>query len=148
LISPQDSQIDYLKNILREHDSFSFIKVTPTHLKALKGELSSEIIEKQKGALIIGGEDLQVEDIRFWLEAAPKASIFNEYGPTETTVGCSVFRVGKDSSLSSRSISIGRPISNTQIYILDDYMNPVPMGVVGEIYIGGAGLARGYLNRA
>ncbi|MCF8494378.1 MAG: amino acid adenylation domain-containing protein, partial [Rickettsiaceae bacterium] len=76
-------------------------------------------------------------------------SLFNEYGPTEASVWSSAVCL-HDAKTQSRSnqTSIGRPISNTQIYILDTYMNPVPIGIAGEIYIGGAGLARGYLNRA
>ena len=71
--------------------------------------------------------------------------LFNAYGPTETTVCATpIFSFERCND----SIPIGRPISNTQIYILDERGAPVPIGVSGEIYIGGAGVARGYLNRA
>jgi amino acid adenylation domain-containing protein len=143
----KDSQIDSFKKILLEDpDRFSFIKITPTHLKVLKNQLSSKIIQKQKGSLIIGGENLIKEDIDFWLNSTSDPHVFNEYGPTETTVGCCVFNL-KNYSLRSGSIPIGKPINNTQIYILDTHLNPVPIGISGEIYIGGAGLSRGYLNR-
>ena len=69
--------------------------------------------------------------------------LWNLYGPTETTIWSSKYRVTQESG----SILIGRPIDNTRIYILDEHLGPVPLGVYGDLYIGGAGLARGYLNR-
>jgi thioester reductase-like protein len=69
--------------------------------------------------------------------------LWNLYGPTETTIWSTVSRVGK----TTETVSIGYPIDNTQIYILDDNLQPVPIGVVGRLFIGGVGVARGYLNR-
>jgi amino acid adenylation domain-containing protein/thioester reductase-like protein len=71
------------------------------------------------------------------------ASLWNMYGPTETTIWSTVYPVDAHGG----PISIGRPIGNTQLYLLDSQMEPVPVGVVGELYIGGDGVARGYLNR-
>jgi amino acid adenylation domain-containing protein len=71
------------------------------------------------------------------------AEVWNLYGPTETTIWSTIHRVRSRESL----VTIGRPIANTQIYILDEYLQPVPVGVHGEIHIGGAGLARGYFDR-
>ena len=70
----------------------------------------------------------------------------NEYGPTETVVGCVVYDIPQKVN-ETLLVPIGRPISNTRIYILDVHGKPVPVGVTGELYIGGAGVARGYLNR-
>ena len=72
---------------------------------------------------------------------AMSRSVWNLYGPTETTVFSCIARVEE------RPVHIGRPIANTQIYLLDSHLNPVPVGVVGEIWIGGEGVASGYLNR-
>ncbi|MFJ5476758.1 AMP-binding protein, partial [Pectobacterium carotovorum] len=72
--------------------------------------------------------------------------IINEYGPTETVVGCITFDARTPNPLTD-SVPIGRPIANTRIYILDALGQPVPLGVAGELYIGGAGVARGYLHR-
>ncbi|MEG4350117.1 amino acid adenylation domain-containing protein [Microcoleus sp. LAD1_D3] len=71
------------------------------------------------------------------------ASVWNLYGPTETTIWSTLYQV----DCKDESVSIGRPIANTQIFILDRYLMPVPVGVFGELHIGGAGLSRGYLNR-
>jgi aspartate racemase len=78
------------------------------------------------------------------------ASLWNMYGPTETTIWSTVYQVGTSqlaSNTKDAPESIGRPIANTQIYLLDAHLQPVPIGVPGELHIGGAGLARGYLNR-
>jgi thioesterase domain-containing protein/acyl carrier protein len=75
-------------------------------------------------------------------------SLWNLYGPTETTVWATSSRISRlDSASASLTRAIGRPIANTKIYLLNEYGEPVPIGVGGEIYIGGAGVARGYLNR-
>jgi len=96
--------------------------------------------------LMMGGEALVPADVAFWQHHYPEVRLVNHFGPTETTVGCCTYDItapiGK-----SHSIPIGKPIANTQIYILDPQREPVPVGVTGELYIAGAGLARGYLNR-
>ena len=73
----------------------------------------------------------------------------NTYGPTETTVTATVYEPDSPSAAGGEidEIPIGRPLANTQVYILDGQLRPVPIGVPGELYIGGRGLARGYLNR-
>ncbi|WP_255779125.1 amino acid adenylation domain-containing protein [Mycetohabitans sp. B8] len=72
-------------------------------------------------------------------------TVFNAYGPTEASVCATAWRSSRD--FNGEVIPIGRPIANTQVYLLDAYGQPVPLGAVGELYIGGAGVARGYLNR-
>ena len=92
--------------------------------------------------LFVGGEQLGKELIGSSFSALPHLQIWNLYGPTEATANASVARI-----VSEDEVTIGRPIANTQIYILDPFLQPVPIGVRGELYIGGVGLARGYLNR-
>lgn len=77
----------------------------------------------------------------------PNANLYNEYGPTEATVWSSVHNISATGCQENYAIPIGRPIANTRLYLLDAYWNPVPIGSTGELYIGGAGVTRGYLNR-
>ena len=128
-----------------EDDAVDVVKLTPAHLALLEGrDLSNRRIRK----LIVGGEELKAPLARSIVEAsAGEMAIFNEYGPTETVVGCMIHRFDPELDRGA-AVPIGRPITNTRMYVLDASGEPVPMGVVGELYIGGAGVARGYLNRA
>ena len=92
--------------------------------------------------VICGGEGLPRDLARQLVKRSP--SVWNLYGPTETTIWSSLYRVEDEGNA---LVPIGRPIANTQMYILDSKLEPVPMGEMGELYIGGDGLARGYLNR-
>ena len=97
--------------------------------------------------VISGGEALPRELVNHLLEKV--GSLWNVYGPTETTVWSTTYQVTSDRHSRNEDApeSIGRPIANTQTYILDQCFQPVPIGVIGELYIGGDGVARGYLNR-
>jgi amino acid adenylation domain-containing protein/FkbM family methyltransferase len=94
---------------------------------------------------IVAGEACTEEVVNCHRAAAPQSLLFNEYGPSEATVWSSVYDCSSGPHLSR--VPIGRPIANTQIYILDANLHPAPVGVSGEIYIGGSGLTNGYLNR-
>ncbi|MFN8517669.1 MAG: amino acid adenylation domain-containing protein, partial [Chloroflexia bacterium] len=93
--------------------------------------------------ILCGGEPLTRDLARQLLERC--GALWNMYGPTETTVWSTCCRITDDEP--EGAMSVGRPMANTQIYLLDAQGQPVPVGVPGELYIGGAGLARGYLNR-
>ena len=108
------------------------LKVTPSHLRLMTLPSAQN--------LIIGGEALDIEVVRRWRSANPDALVLNEYGPTEATVGCVVWEVIE----SEGSVPIGTPIGNARVYVLDAGLRPVPDGVWGELYLAGAGLARGY----
>ncbi len=96
--------------------------------------------------VIIGGERVLPESVKIWQKSVGKfPQLVNTYGPTEGTVVATTYKV--TTSIIGNSVPIGRPITNTQIYILDHYLQPVPIGVPGELFIGGDGLARCYLNR-
>ncbi|MBS7256343.1 non-ribosomal peptide synthetase [Flavobacterium branchiicola] len=125
---------DYLKS------DISSIKLTPAHISILESlDLSATAIE----LAVVGGEALLENQVRILQKLNPNIRIINEYGPTEATVGCIVYDV-KDAQ---ETVLIGKPIANTQIYILDEALNPVGIGVTGELYISGNGLARSYINR-
>ncbi|QHG18506.1 non-ribosomal peptide synthetase [Nostoc sp. ATCC 53789] len=97
--------------------------------------------------VIIGGEEVQLEKVKHWHSSVAHfwhpPQLLNSYGPTEATVIATLDCLTPSAS----SVSIGRPIKNVQVYVLDKYLQPVPIGVPGELHIGGAGLARGYWQR-
>lgn len=122
------------------------VKITPAHLELLGKQIAADEAVGMARAFVIGGENLLAETLQLWRDHAPATRLFNEYGPTETVVGCCVHEV-QVADPRSGSVCIGKPIANTQLYVLDENMRPVPPGVVGELFIGGAGVGVGYLNR-
>lgn len=120
------------------------IKLTPAHLMLIKErDYSSSSIR----LLVVGGENLKsavAADIH--ASFGGRVMLINEYGPTETVVGCIIHRFDPSTDCQG-SVPIGLPIANTQIYLLDDQLQPVPDGVIGELYIAGDGVALGYLGR-
>jgi len=129
-----------------QQHSIDCLKIVPSHLKALlSADNASQILPKKR--LILGGEPLMWNLIETIQKYNPDCSIFNHYGPTETTVGVLTYQVKMQGDRISQTVPLGRPLPNTQIYLLDSHLQPVPVGVAGELYIAGAGLARGYLNQ-
>ncbi|MEG5139394.1 MULTISPECIES: non-ribosomal peptide synthetase family protein [unclassified Microcoleus] len=129
-----------------QQHSIDCLKIVPSHLKALlSASNASQILPKKR--LILGGEPLMWNLIETIQKYNPDCSIFNHYGPTETTVGVLTYQVKMQGDRISETVPLGRPLPNTQIYLLDSHLQPVPLGVPGELYIAGAGLARGYLNQ-
>jgi amino acid adenylation domain-containing protein len=143
---PEDIGAQNLVAALLRAGDRSLVKITPAHLQLLSQQISPEDAGGMSRTFVIGGENLLAETLEFWRAAAPATRLINEYGPTETVVGCCVYEVGALDPHSG-SVPIGRPIANTQLYVLDPTLKPVPPGVMGELYIGGVGVARGYLNR-
>ena len=140
------SSMENLAECLRSHQNFSLLKVTPAHARMLGVQIPSSEAPGKTRYIILGGEALRPADVAFWNEHAPETVLINEYGPTETVVGCCVYQVAGRVS-GAEPLPIGKPIANTQIFLLDEQLRPVPIGVTGEIYIAGDGLARGYLGR-
>ena len=132
------------------HHPIDCLKIVPSHRAALLTSSHLEqILPRQR--LILGGEVCSWKLIEQIQSYTSNCLIFNHYGPTEATVGVLTYPINAETSpitsLRGETVPIGRPIANTQIYLLDSYLQPTPIGVPGELYIGGAGLARGYLNR-
>ena len=98
--------------------------------------------------LVVGGEALSIEHIRQALRQLPRTKLVNGYGPTENTTFSCTYVIGEEALAGRTTVPIGRPIGNTQAYVLGPRGEVVPVGVVGELYLGGAGLARGYLGQA
>lgn len=131
---------------LRRSKGRTLVKITPAHLDLLSQQLSPYEVNGLTKTFVIGGENLPAESLQVWRDFAPETRLINEYGPTETVVGCCVYEV-RPGDPQNGPVPIGRPIDNTELYVLDADMRPVPVGVMGELYIGGAGVARGYFNR-
>jgi amino acid adenylation domain-containing protein len=101
---------------------------------------------KNLRSVIVAGEPCPPELPQRHSEVLPHASLFNEYGPTEGTVWATVYKCTPQER--ATTVPIGRPVPNVQTYVLDESLQPAPVGVVGELYISGEGIARGYRNRA
>ncbi|WP_186127458.1 non-ribosomal peptide synthetase [Burkholderia gladioli] len=135
---------DYLTEIIAKHS------VTTLHFvpSMLAGFLEAQDLTRCKtlSRIICSGEALPAPIARRCLERLPHARLHNLYGPTEAAIDVTAFTCPPD--FDAQAVPIGKPIANTRIYLLDEHQAPVPMGAIGELYIGGVGVARGYLNRA
>ncbi|MBO4207984.1 non-ribosomal peptide synthetase [Micromonospora echinofusca] len=129
-----------------DQGGFDLLKVTPTHLAILDRTVSTAALPTAAGRIVAGGEELTRDLVARWSRHAPQVRLVNEYGPTETTVGCcwAEWPLGE---LGPGPLPIGRPNDNTVLRVLDADLALVPVGVTGELYIGGAQVGRGYLGR-
>ena len=148
IMPPEQPSLEELAGVLRER------KVTTLWLTA---GLFHLMVDEQLEALrrvrqvVAGGDVLSVRHVDKLLETSdeePERFVINGYGPTENTTFTCCHRMRAGEVVQGHSVAIGVPISNTQVYVLDERMEIVPAGVVGELYMGGAGLARGYLADA
>ncbi|MGB3466940.1 MAG: amino acid adenylation domain-containing protein, partial [Cyclobacteriaceae bacterium] len=141
-------QKEFLLDKVIEDDKCDVIKLTPSHLKLLREKAKDPSVNFKSSVkkFIVGGEQL-TNDLARDISAIfnNKIEIYNEYGPTEATIGCMLYKYEKPDNNRS-AVPIGASISGNQIYLLDEDLRPVPLGVTGEIYISGAGLAKGYVN--
>jgi amino acid adenylation domain-containing protein len=133
----------HLAELIASH-RVTALDVVPSQLLALLDEPFFHRCSSLR-RITCGGEAMPVDVARACLEQLPRVELYNLYGPTETTITATSWRCTPEGV--SHSVPIGRPIPNTEVYVLDRHFNPVPVGVPGELYIGGAGLAIGYLNR-
>ncbi|MCO5995881.1 non-ribosomal peptide synthetase [Actinoallomurus rhizosphaericola] len=141
---PDDFDPAELGELLAAGAPYGFVKLTPGHLDLLSRQLTPEQARSFADLVIAAGDEFPHRLVRRWAELGgpPLAA---EYGPTEITVGNSAqFDVGESTT---ELVPIGAPIPGTTMYVLDEAMLPAPVGVVGEVYIGGVGLARGYVGR-
>jgi amino acid adenylation domain-containing protein len=125
------------------------LKIVPSHLQALvQSDDAAKLLPRKY--LIFGGETLTPKLLEKIEALRPDCEILNHYGPTETTVGSLTLKLKEHDwrKAGLTSIPIGRPTQNTQVYILDANLEPAPVGVIGELYIAGAGVTAGYLGQA
>jgi amino acid adenylation domain-containing protein len=145
IILNPEATADYFE----QHD-IDCLKIAPSHLAALQAAVEPQRVMPKRW-LITGGEASQRDWFEHLQTLAPSCVVFNHYGPTEATVGMLTYRspqngVERATNRTART-PLGSPLPNTQAYVLDRWLQPVPVGVPGELYIGGACLARGYLQR-
>ncbi|MEM9822265.1 MAG: amino acid adenylation domain-containing protein, partial [Bacteroidota bacterium] len=138
---------DTLKNANQLHQYFAdhevdCIKIVPSHWRALEKERDVLLPTKM---IVFGGEVLSTDILAKIKQTNKDLLVINHYGPTETTIGKLLHRVDLDQTYAS--VPIGKPFSNTKIYVVDEALGLCPTGVPGELLIGGEGVSKGYLNR-
>ncbi|WP_298510501.1 non-ribosomal peptide synthetase [uncultured Kordia sp.] len=143
LVKQTNALIEYLVS-----NNISYIKLTPSLFYLFKHANNYESLQNSNIRLILlGGEAIRTDDIKSFYNLKPDVTFVNHYGPTECTIGCVAHRIDKTNFESFESeVVIGKPINNTKAYVLDKNLKVVPVGVAGELYISGKGLALGYIN--
>jgi amino acid adenylation domain-containing protein/non-ribosomal peptide synthase protein (TIGR01720 family) len=156
LLPPAPDIIASIAAALTADHDFSLVRLTPSHVRALCAELADgDAAAGTAGisarTLAMGGEPLPRQLARRLAGLAPAADLFNCYGPSEAVVTVSAGKAretaGPSAATASATVPIGRPIANTRLFVLDRGLRLVPAGLVGELYIGGRGLARGYARQ-
>ncbi|MGD0570133.1 MAG: amino acid adenylation domain-containing protein [Candidatus Sulfotelmatobacter sp.] len=132
-----------IQEIVRQE--VTILQVVPSFLWALAAE--GELRNCKTLSRIFAGGEVLTNDLVLAVTGQVSVAVTNLYGPTEATVDATAWDWQRHNIDETRAVPIGRPIANTQAYVLDLHMQPVPIGVEGELYLGGAGQARGYLNR-
>ncbi|HLP61221.1 MAG TPA: amino acid adenylation domain-containing protein, partial [Candidatus Deferrimicrobium sp.] len=142
VVADEDHQRDIrlLKQLILK-SGVDMLQATPTRMQMLIANEGENSCLKNLKEIMVGGEALPVKLNEDLLQLAT-AKVYNMYGPTETTIWSTVKKL-----IPTEGITIGNPIINTQVYILNKYLKTQPIGIPGEMYIGGDGVARGYLNR-
>ncbi len=126
--------------------SIDAMKLVPSHFEALQALPDASIVIPNK-LIIFAGEALTYETVKKVKRLKPQCAVYNNYGPTETTVSTLCYRVDDEALDDSKGVvPLGRPLDNVITYVLDESRQPVPIGVLGELYIGGPCVSRGYLN--
>ena len=148
LVPAGSRELEHLANIIKSAQVPMLFKMTPAHLIVL-GDILDNFTSNVAHCLVIGGEQLTWAVLDLWrTKILPDGIYFNEYGPTEATVGCSVSKLTQNSQNTDNElvVSIGSPIGNTRLYVMNSSLQLMPTGVIGELYIGGDSVSRGYLK--
>ncbi|MBK1787885.1 non-ribosomal peptide synthetase [Prauserella cavernicola] len=125
---------------------FGLVKLTPTHLDLLGTTLSDVDQAGVSRCLVVAGEQLRGEQLAAWHRHAPDTVVVNSYGPSEVTIACCA-EIARAGDVGPGAVPIGKPLPGVTCHVLDDTMRPVVWGAVGELYVGGRGVARGYLGQ-
>ncbi|MBW4632890.1 MAG: amino acid adenylation domain-containing protein [Iphinoe sp. HA4291-MV1] len=133
-----------------EHQGISILEIVPSLLRMILQEIEANDSAKPELSalhwLLLTGEALPPQLCRQWLEYYPTIPMMNAYGPTECSDDVTHYPIFSPPSEEILNLPIGRAVLNTQLYVLDSQLQPVPIGVAGELYVGGVGVGRGYLN--
>ncbi|RKT55097.1 AMP-binding protein [Saccharothrix australiensis] len=127
----------------RGDTGLSFVKTTPSHLRLLAADHVPERATEWAGVLVVSGADLRFEDVAAWL-GGPVRRIVNAYGPAGAAVSCTAYEV---TARGSGRVPIGTALPGVRVHLLDGAMRPVPRGALGELFVGGVGVAHGYWAR-
>ncbi len=144
VIPPESAHLDptQLAALIEQH-RISHVVCVPSLYHAMLGEALGTQLESLR-VIITAGESLPLELVRRHYQLLPHVMLYNEYGPTEATVWCSVYRTTREEA--GARVPIGKPIAYMQLYVLDASLQPMPIGIPGELYVAGECLARGYVN--
>ena len=147
VISQERAESQALLSEYFEREHIDVLKIVPSHLAALQtGRKPEQVMPRRR--LILGGEASRLDWVQRLRELSPACEIHNHYGPTETTVGVLTYRVGTTLlPTASGTLPLGTPLPNSSVHILNAAGETVGDGQEGELWIGGAGVARGYLHR-
>ena len=145
ILPPDEARCDLpaLVELIIQHRISHLLCVPPLYRELLDQAKLEQI--SSLSVAIVAGEECSKDLVELHYRALPRTVLFNEYGPTEATVWSSVYRC--EPKPRSLRVPIGRPIANTRLYVLDPGLQPAPVGIPGELHIGGPGVARGYLQR-
>jgi len=146
-LMPPQGELDALASRLASAKERYLLRMTPLHAQALLNLLPTNTCAATAHVFVIGGASFPPELAHELQLRFPNSQLFNHYGPTEATVGCAIFDVTAELDRLGKIVPIGSPMDNTVLYVLNRGQELVPIGVCGELYIGGQGLAKGYLNR-
>ncbi|WP_435602538.1 amino acid adenylation domain-containing protein [Streptomyces sp. bgisy130] len=145
VVLPQEADLSELGAWLTAAGPYSFLKLTPGHLDILTQQLTPEQAAALAGVIVVAGEALPGPLARQWAGWLGEGRMLNEYGPTEASVGTCTYPV--TATEPAAVVPIGRPLPGMAMYLLDEGLRPVPPGAIGELYVGGTGVARGYAGR-
>ncbi|GAB3261158.1 non-ribosomal peptide synthetase [Kineosporia babensis] len=142
---PQPAELDGLGKALTQAGRFSFVKLTPGHLELLEHQLTPAQMDRLAEVIVVAGEALAGPLAQRWRNVLGDGRLINEYGPTEASVGTCVHPVvGR---VETDVVPIGRPLPNLTMHVLHEDGRPAPIGAAGELWVGGVGVARGYIGR-
>ncbi|MEV4439750.1 amino acid adenylation domain-containing protein [Streptomyces sp. NPDC049577] len=145
VVLPQETDLTELGARLTAAGPYSFLKLTPGHLDILTRQITPEQAAALAGVVVVAGEALPGTLARQWATWLGDGRLVNEYGPTEASVGTCIYPV--TAAEPAAVVPIGRPLPGMAMHVLDEQLRLVVPGAIGELYVGGTGVARGYADR-